>query len=189
MTRSNITATALFWAFVGLLANIGGAATTLAAIAPFLGPLIPLIGFSGIFTCSLWLLASFFSYRKRASDEKMVESRDRENQGKENVVNLLGLVLSRLQWGDAYSSNGYFFNNFDEEARETKLLMKKIELLRLSPKVPHKLEQSISPENIDRFGETVWIDHLSKLRPYVRMHGINAAKAESNRLNEEREKN
>lgn len=112
-----------------------------------------------------------------------------ENQNKENVIDLLGLVLNRLNLGDAYSSPGYFSGNFDEEAQETKLLMKEIKRIGLAPRTLPELAHKISPEEISRYGETVWIEHLSKIRPYAKIHGIEAAKSESERLNLGREQN
>lgn len=103
------------------------------------------------------------------------------------MIDLLGLVLSRLNWGDAYSSQGYFSKKFDEEAEETKLFMEEIKRMGLAPRVPPEYAQSVSPEGINRYGEIMWMRHLSKIRPFAQVHGIEAAQTESERLNQERE--
>lgn len=189
MKHKNYTVTAFLVMFVGLVSDIGGAATTLATVAPYLSPYIPLLGLGGVTICVIWLTASLFLYLNRMIRERDAENIRKESKEKEDVVDLLGLVISRLNWGDAFSSNGYFSKEFGEEAQESKLCMKEIRRLGLAPRVRLDLAESLLPEHIDRFGETVWIEHLSKIRPYTQLHGIEAAKAESERLNKEREQN
>lgn len=64
MKHSNLTATAILAMLIGLLADIGGAATTLTAAAPYLRCFIPLLGIGGIVFCSFWLFINFLLYRE-----------------------------------------------------------------------------------------------------------------------------
>ena len=75
MKYSNLTVTAMLTMFIGLLANIGGAATTVTTAAPYLRPFIPLLGIGGVVFCSLWLFINFLSYLSRVSDEKVAEEK------------------------------------------------------------------------------------------------------------------
>ncbi len=180
MKNKIIAAISLMCVFIGLLADFDDAATQLAIISPILAPVIPLIGIGGVVFCFLFLCIQFYFYTRQLFDTR------RANYNR-TVLDLLGLVLQRLEVGDPLTSRGYFSKYFSEEREETKLLMDKICKLGMGPSLSEKHAKHVSPESIDRYGETVWIEHLQKVRPIVKIYGIKAAREESKRINKERE--